>query len=734
MGKYSSYVLFLLLAVFVVILYANGFGPMDSAQQALNDSLCRATAEEGVRQNIALIRIDARAEDDLGEWPWNRDLIADLVAATGAGEPKALVVNLDLGESAAQDSAGYTGILADQLSWVKNAVLPYDIALATYRSNTTSNPEILFNYSVVVDNPLGLMDAHAAPAVRKVFLPAEKLVEGKPYLGFDYVAPDGDRVLRHQPLLVHYEGYYYPSVSLIAAAAWLGVKPSQINVIEGKEIQIGSKRSVRINNRSEYFVNFPPENSFVTYSAADVLQDDFDRSKFKNKLVMIGLSSSLERETFATPMNPHLSKLELRAATAENIINGSYLTVKNDQPMMSMLILFAIGALCAFIMPQISLLYRFVLLIVSGVLLANVNYFLFSSFQIIPETVYIALELLLFMGAAPILDSSLIKGDKAKEEAAPTASRPNLHDTPADRQLPINGTQQTQGTVPNQPTEAMGFADALDTAAAPMKDHQAIDIDIDMADTVAHAAGEESQETSIVSADEPVGKSDATAFDTDLSDSPADTASGDDEPVIKIPNGVISESGSMCTSATPGSGIPTNLGRYQISGKLGKGAMGMVYKGVDPAINRPVALKTIRLDFVNDPEEMEELRERLYREAQAAGKLSHPNIVTIYDVGSEGPLQYIAMEYLKGQTLEDMIKRKTKFNYRIISQIIIQICSALQYAHENGIVHRDIKPANVMIMDDYQVKVMDYGIARVDTSSMTKTGIAMGTPAQRTEK
>ncbi|MCK4572954.1 MAG: serine/threonine protein kinase, partial [candidate division Zixibacteria bacterium] len=150
--------------------------------------------------------------------------------------------------------------------------------------------------------------------------------------------------------------------------------------------------------------------------------------------------------------------------------------------------------------------------------------------------------------------------------------------------------------------------------------------------------------------------------------------------------------------------------------------------GVDPAINRPVALKTIRLDFVNDPAEMEELRERLFREAQAAGKLSHPNIVTIYDVGSENQLQYIAMEYIKGRTLEDMIKKKTKFNYRIISRIIIQICSALEYAHQRGIVHRDIKPANIMVMEDYTVKVMDYGIARVDSNSMTKTGIAMGTP------
>ena len=122
------------------------------------------------------------------------------------------------------------------------------------------------------------------------------------------------------------------------------------------------------------------------------------------------------------------------------------------------------------------------------------------------------------------------------------------------------------------------------------------------------------------------------------------------------------------------SGEIKTLGRYQVSGTLGKGAMGQVYKGIDPAINRPVALKTIRLDFVNDEEEMAELKERLFREAQAAGKLSHPNIVTIYDVGEENNLQYIAMEYLEGITLEDMIKKKTKFNYKIISKMIMQIC------------------------------------------------------------
>ncbi|MCH9025285.1 MAG: serine/threonine protein kinase, partial [candidate division Zixibacteria bacterium] len=185
---------------------------------------------------------------------------------------------------------------------------------------------------------------------------------------------------------------------------------------------------------------------------------------------------------------------------------------------------------------------------------------------------------------------------------------------------------------------------------------------------------------------------------------------------------------SLGFNSTPQPADIKKLGRYEVSGILGKGAMGQVYMGKDPAINRPIALKTIRLDFVTDKTEMAELKERLHREAQAAGRLSHPNIVTIYDVGSEGDLQYIAMEYLEGQTLEQMIKRKVKFNYRIIAQIIVQICAAMDYAHKQGIVHRDIKPANIMIRSDYRVKVMDFGIARVESSSMTKTGIAMGTP------
>lgn len=154
----------------------------------------------------------------------------------------------------------------------------------------------------------------------------------------------------------------------------------------------------------------------------------------------------------------------------------------------------------------------------------------------------------------------------------------------------------------------------------------------------------------------------------------------------------------------------------------------MVYKGVDPMLDRPVALKTIPLDFALSAAEIRQLKERLIQEAKAAGKLSHPNIVTVYDVGEQEGLHYIAMEYLSGYTLEEFIKKKGQLNYRIAAKIIMRTCEALGYAHGHGIVHRDIKPSNIMLLEDFHVKVMDFGVARLGATSLTQSHVALGTP------
>ncbi|MGE5570972.1 MAG: protein kinase domain-containing protein [Rhodospirillales bacterium] len=171
------------------------------------------------------------------------------------------------------------------------------------------------------------------------------------------------------------------------------------------------------------------------------------------------------------------------------------------------------------------------------------------------------------------------------------------------------------------------------------------------------------------------------------------------------------------------------IGRYQILGELGRGAMGIVYRALDPAINRPVAIKTIRLAEFTDEAERERLRDRLFREAQSAGILSHPNIVTVYDVGEQDDVTYIAMEFVNGPSLEKVLLNPEPPEPQKVISILQQTAAALDFAHKKGIVHRDIKPANIMLDEEGVAKITDFGVAKITQSQqMTQTGTVLGTP------
>jgi eukaryotic-like serine/threonine-protein kinase len=172
------------------------------------------------------------------------------------------------------------------------------------------------------------------------------------------------------------------------------------------------------------------------------------------------------------------------------------------------------------------------------------------------------------------------------------------------------------------------------------------------------------------------------------------------------------------------------LGRYQVEKELGKGAMGVVYFGRDPKIGRVVAIKTMALSQEFDADELDDVKQRFFREAETAGRLNHPNIVTIYDAGEEHDLAYIAMEFLKGKDLVPYAKAAALLPLPKTLSIVERVAEALGYAHRQGVVHRDIKPANVMWdPDSDSVKVTDFGIARITDSSKTKTGMVLGTPS-----
>ncbi|HBY63747.1 MAG TPA: hypothetical protein DEH78_28310, partial [Solibacterales bacterium] len=170
------------------------------------------------------------------------------------------------------------------------------------------------------------------------------------------------------------------------------------------------------------------------------------------------------------------------------------------------------------------------------------------------------------------------------------------------------------------------------------------------------------------------------------------------------------------------------LGPYQITGELGRGGMGVVFRGFDPLIQRPVAIKTIRLDL-SHPDEYQTLRQRLLREAQAAGQLSHPGIVTVYQIGEQDGVTFIAMEFVDGVPLSRLLGLDRKLAVERVISFVSQAAGALDYAHQAGVIHRDIKPANLMITADGRLKVTDFGIAKFSAGTLTLTGAVMGSPS-----
>lgn len=176
------------------------------------------------------------------------------------------------------------------------------------------------------------------------------------------------------------------------------------------------------------------------------------------------------------------------------------------------------------------------------------------------------------------------------------------------------------------------------------------------------------------------------------------------------------------SSERPAGALPARIGRYQVLERLGKGAMGVVYGARDEVMDRVVAVKVLMADLEAEPD----TRTRFYREAQAAGRLLHPNIITIFDIGEDQGRIYIVMELLKGQTLAAFLRQPVSLEQKI--DLMVQTCEGLAAAHASGVVHRDVKPGNLFVLHDGTLKILDFGVARLATSTITASGLIIGTP------
>ncbi len=669
--KFSGSILYLVITLLVLSLYWDRHQSLEKFELAIQDSMFKMRGHREVPGDIAIVGIDDRTLETVGKWPWNRDKLAGLIDAISAQGPKTIALKMTLSPNNYQRSAGFNDSLSKALRRAGNVIIGYYYSRGDIAQGVLLPDALVNNTYKTIDNPSNFAKYPPLSASR-IFPPDSTLANAASRMGFVNVNIDEDRKIRCQPLIIGYRGEFFPSIHAAAAASYKGTDRSRLGVTVGSAITFGAT-SVPTDQHGQMCVNFyGPENTFRHYSASEVIQKRIGLHDLTGKLVLVGFTANGSTDIYSTPVASRLSGLELDANVIGNMLQGNAIKNLTGRAESGILLLLAIGVFAALVLPRISLLWRIVALAGMLIALVAVNYILFTSFNIITMTFYPAIEIAFFLAASPMM--------KTKDELRSDEGQIDDDDEDeVDYETLLSSTGSIKVSENSTPRPTTSFQYPRPAAQA----------------TPIPVASATSAETIYASSEAPVKKS-----------SPSE--------------------GTVAVMEAPSI---DHFGRYRILRPIGKGAMGMVYQGLDPAIDRPVALKTIRLDQVADTDEIGELRERLDREAKAAGKLSHPNIVTIYDVGEEGVTQYIAMEFLQGQTLENILKAGHDWDYRTISRVMIQACEALDYAHENGIVHRDIKPANIMILTGNKVKVMDFGIARLDKSAnMTQTGTALGTP------
>ncbi len=716
----SPVLLYMVVTLLVVALYIDQQDWLENLEAKIQDKIVQMGRVEGRPNRTVIVTIDDASVDKVGEWPWDSERLAYLVGQLAEYQPAAIGLDLELSYSDEFDPEGHE-FLGRVIKDAGNIVTPLDFHLTEKPLPGAVSPEYLHKGSFIIAGQERELLDYPPLLAQSVLAPSPLIVKGAAALGHVNSPIDRDGLVRNEPLIIKLAGEYYPSMALQLVRLAMGANRPQMKIDPGDAVVLGSKR-IPTDSRGEMRLEYwGGPQTFPTISAVKILEGRESPDRLKGKIVLVGVSAGRYVGTTRTPVGENMHRTERIANAVECIARARYVSQFDLAAFLEVLILCGIGGFSALVLPRITLQYRLVVLSMFLFVIVNLNYILYSSFQIITGTLYPAIEVLLFL-----LISPAIKMQRSAAEG--------LDDKPDLKKAALN----------RKPRRIVGAnVDAVGTPG-----HR-VEIENDRPRRVPNAviSKEELAETQVISEDAveaartmmgleqtPAPQSEDKVISVQGREDSAKTNSVMDEPIMSSsPTAEPAKHQPSVGSDTAGAlppGTPKQLGRYELIEMVGKGAMGAVFKGKDPAIDRLVALKTIRFDKGTNQKEIDELRERLHREARAAGKLSHPNIVTIYDVGAEGDLQYIAMEFLEGQTLENVIQKKKTLNFKIVAKIVMQVAAAMEYAHKQGIVHRDIKPANIMVLDDFEAKVADFGIARFDqpNMTMTQTGIALGTP------
>ncbi len=682
--------------------------------------------------DIVMVDIDDDSIEKLGRWPWPRSLIAKGIDAIDAGNPRVIGLNFVFSEP--EESSGLReirNIEADLhasllpmaspaaetfLQALQKAKLRLDndrkLALALERSGKVVLP-IFFKESAIagegndpgeairsesignVRNPQG----YAVPVGSEAVAPIEAFTAAADGLGHINLVYDRDGTARRERMLYQYRGVYVPSYTLAIAAKVMNLSPNRIQSEIGSWIRLGPIE-IPTTVYSEMLVSFKgPRGSFKRFSYFDVINDKVPATLFKNKVVLVGASATGILNPLSTPVDPTMPVGEFSANSVWAMLNQQFIRQPFWSAAAELALILAVGAIIALLIPRIKAKYAALVFVLLFCLLFGGSAYLFAAQGLWVPVTYPTLQLILgYIGAVSL---SYFVTETRKEKVEGESAETN-------RMLGLSF--QSQGM--------------LDMA---FDKFRRCPVDDEMKNILYNLGLDFERKRQL-------NKAAAVYELVEDTDSGFKDIAERKKRLLQASETMVFGDG-MFGSGSGGDGLTSTatgtrptLGRYEVVKQLGKGAMGIVYLGQDPRINRTTAIKTFRFSDDFEPEEAEQLKQKFFREAESAGTLSHPNIVTIYDAGDEQDLAYIAMEFLEGSDLEKHIKPGGLLPMRKVIEYAADVADALGYAHGKGIVHRDIKPANVMLLNSGVVKITDFGIARITATSQTQTGVVKGTP------
>ena len=715
------------LAVFILHSFTDIFG---SLERRYYDFASTSTSRQP-SERIAIIAIDDQSIANIGRWPWPRDVQANLIDQLAAAKAKTIVNTTLFFEPQTDRGMVYIRKMKDLLSdpalsqsaaseQLGKIITDAEVALDTdakLAASMTKAANVLvpsvFTTGVPQGRPDSPLPAYAlksavdepnnfsVPAIRGQ-QPIEVIGTAAAGIGHLNQLPDVDGAIRREPLLINYFGKAVPSMSLLAVAKSLNLGPLDIKLNVGESVQIG-KLVIKTDEAAmmlpQFYKSKDNKPAFAADSFYDVVSGKIPASKYADKIVIIGGTAVGVGAFFNTPAGPGLPAAEMMAHITSSILGEHFIVQPAWGTWAALAALLVVAGYLIAGLPRLSAGKAAVVTLVLFVLLLMVEFGLLSGAGKWLQLVFPAC--LLVIGHLALTTKRFLTTEAGKLKSDEQSAETN-------RMMGLAHQGQGQLDMAFDRFRRVSYSDALMDNLSNL----ALDFErkrqFNKAEAVYEYMATQNKNFKGLAAKLSRAKN--------LSETVILGGSG------SHPGG---------TMLLDGGGVEKPmLGRYQVEKELGKGAMGVVYLGKDPKIGRVVAIKTMALSQEFEGEELDDARERFFREAETAGRLQHQNIVTIFDAGEEHDLAFIAMEFLKGKDLADVSKTGQLLPIPKVLSIVARVAEALAYAHKLNVVHRDIKPANIMYdLETDSVKVTDFGIARITDSSKTKTGLVLGTPS-----